>query len=34
MIAAVTDTCAMGMVLSRMPWNRRARACRAATGVD
>ena len=32
MIAAVTDTCAMGMLLARMPWNRRAGACRAASG--
>lgn len=25
--AAVTDTCAMGMALSKMPWNRRAASC-------
>lgn len=26
-VAALTDTCAMGMVLSKMPWNRHAPSC-------
>lgn len=26
-LAAVTDTCAMGMMLARMPWNRRTGSC-------
>lgn len=25
--AAVTDTCAMGMMLLKMPWNKRAQSC-------
>jgi hypothetical protein len=25
--AAVTDTCAMGMFLLKMPWNKRAQSC-------
>ena len=25
--AGITDTCTMGMVLARMPWNRRGAAC-------
>ena len=25
--AGVTDTCGMGMVLARMPWNRRGTSC-------
>ncbi len=25
--AGITDTCTMGMVLARMPWNRRGTAC-------
>ena len=27
--AGLTDTCAMGMALARMPWNRRTAACEA-----
>ena len=27
--AGVTDTCGMGMVLARMPWNRRGASCSA-----
>lgn len=27
MYAGITDTCGMGMILARMPWNRRRPAC-------
>ena len=27
--AGVTDTCGMGMLLARMPWNRRSSCCKA-----
>ncbi|HQZ97973.1 MAG TPA: rhodanese-like domain-containing protein [Pyrinomonadaceae bacterium] len=29
MFSAATDTCAMGMILARMPWNRAPAACEA-----
>lgn len=29
--AAVTDTCAMGMMLLKMPWNKRAQNCEVQT---
>lgn len=31
--AAVTDTCGMGMVLARMPWNQRPKDATSATGT-
>jgi rhodanese-related sulfurtransferase len=31
--SAATDTCAMGMILARMPWNKRPAACDAASTV-
>ncbi|MBL8889332.1 MAG: rhodanese-like domain-containing protein [Planctomycetaceae bacterium] len=27
--AGITDTCAMGMLIARMPWNQRAATCKA-----
>lgn len=30
MFSAVTDTCAMGMVIARMPWNKAPAACQTA----
>lgn len=33
LIAALTDTCAMGMLLARMPWNRSAPTCDMPTIV-
>jgi rhodanese-related sulfurtransferase len=32
-VAALTDTCAMGMVLARLPWNRRSGTCDLPTVV-
>ena len=31
LFAGLTDTCAMGMLLARMPWNRGASACDVAS---
>jgi rhodanese-related sulfurtransferase len=28
MFAGITDTCAMGMLISKLPWNQRVSACR------
>lgn len=33
-VAALTNTCAMGMLLARLPYNRRGVVCDAATIVD
>jgi rhodanese-related sulfurtransferase len=32
--AALTDTCAMGMMLAKMPWNRRTASCDLDTVVE
>jgi len=31
LFAGLTDTCAMGLLLARLPWNRRANACDVAS---
>ena len=34
MFSGITDTCGMGMVLAKMPWNRRTAGCKTLTAAS